>query len=80
MFELSRFTDLRPLLNHFILHVDRHYLCAEVLFKGDRDLDALHKWLVRHSSKKQREKVSENVKLSKLQTLKCRSLLEEQST
>ena len=58
MFEITRFIDLRPLLNHLVLRVDGDYLCAEVLLKGDRDLDALHKWLVSHSPKKQRETVS----------------------
>ena len=49
MFEVSRLTDFRPLLYHFILDVDRHYLGTQVLLKCYWDLNALHKWLVRHS-------------------------------
>ena len=79
MFKFTRLIYLRPLLNHLVLCVDGDYLGAEVLLKCDRDLDSLHKWLVRYSPKKQKETVSLQVKMTKSQTSKCHSRLEEQS-
>ena len=65
MLEVSRFIDLSPLLNHFVLRVDGDYLGPKILFKRDRDFDALHKWLVSHSPIKQRKIVSLDVKVNK---------------
>ena len=52
MLESSRLSHLRPLLHHLVVEIDCHYLPAQVLFKRNWNLYALHKGLVSDAPKK----------------------------
>ena len=66
MLESSRLSHLRPLLHHLVVEIDCHYLPAQVLFKRNWNLYALHKGLVSDAPKQTKVLMARLRKINRL--------------